>query len=230
MKKNSQMLGGGRERRESIGSLIENSPCVRVEKRKHSEGQNGQSRKLQITPMPSIASTSDSVKFGNERMIRAQHGHIDRQSLEESCLVADGEDSSFSCRFRTAPELLNTNHSHQSLSTQSSLGQWLGVLAQVHAPLQVLGWTLLHWPRPMDQSLMVPNLVSIYPTSTLSSQFRRIPYHWHIETELAPVPEVAAIFVDSPKLVQIGHLCTKPSTRKHPRLTENRPFQENAVR
>lgn len=110
------MLGGGRERRESIGSIIDKSPCVRVEKRKHLEVHHGQPRKAQIVPMPSIASTSDSVKFGNERMIRAQHGHLDRQSLEESCLIADGEDlSSFSCMFCTAPELLNADHTCQSL-------------------------------------------------------------------------------------------------------------------
>ena len=33
------MLGGGHVRRRSIQSLVEASPCVRVEKRKHSAAQ-----------------------------------------------------------------------------------------------------------------------------------------------------------------------------------------------
>ncbi|KAF9055274.1 hypothetical protein BDZ89DRAFT_1087946 [Hymenopellis radicata] len=108
------MLGGGRERRESIGSLIDKSP-------KHSELQNGQARKAQIIAKPSIASTVDSVKFGDERMIRAQHGHLDRRSLEESCLVADGEDLSFSFAVNpvfTRPGI--ANRSRSSTCTSSS--------------------------------------------------------------------------------------------------------------
>lgn len=98
------MLGGGRhERRESIGSImdIDKSPCVRVEKRKHSEFRmKGEAEegavKARIVMKPSIASAVESTKFGGERMIRAQHGLLDRRSLEESCLVAEGEDMSFS--------------------------------------------------------------------------------------------------------------------------------------
>jgi serine/arginine repetitive matrix protein 2 len=101
-----QMLGGGHVRRRSIGSLIEASPCVRVEKRKHSAAQGIQlykgedpydsSNKARIVEKPSIASNS-SYQFGGERMIKAQRGLLERQSLEDSCLSADGEEMANAC-------------------------------------------------------------------------------------------------------------------------------------
>ena len=101
------MLGGGHVRRCSIGSIMEASPCVRVEKRKHAlfsdtqtkkgyDSHYDSSNKARIVEKPSIASTS-SYQFGGERMIKAQHGLLERQSLEDSCLIADGEDLSASC-------------------------------------------------------------------------------------------------------------------------------------
>src|ERR1700691_144455 len=95
------MLGGGHVRRQSVASVIEASPCVRVEKRKHSAFEAPQQRKnihnspneACIVEKPPIAS---SYKFGGERMIKAQRGLYERQSLEDSCLVADGEDLSAS--------------------------------------------------------------------------------------------------------------------------------------
>ena len=68
------MLGGGHVRRRSIQSLVEASPCVHVEKRKHSAAQgiqiyNGKDdpydspNKARIVEKPSIASTS-SYQFG----------------------------------------------------------------------------------------------------------------------------------------------------------------------
>ncbi|TFK33165.1 hypothetical protein BDQ12DRAFT_448473 [Crucibulum laeve] len=97
------MLGGGHVRRRSVGSIVETSPCVRVEKRKHSAFQPIKSyadyyespNKARIVEKPSIASTS-SYQFGGERMIKAQRGLLERQSLEDSCLIADGEDLSTS--------------------------------------------------------------------------------------------------------------------------------------
>ncbi|KIM75320.1 hypothetical protein PILCRDRAFT_92174 [Piloderma croceum F 1598] len=83
------MLGGGHVRRRSI----EASPCVQFEKKKHTAVH-------EIVEKPSIAS---SHKFGGERMIKAQRGLYERQSLEDSCLVGDGEDSSMSCEFRVEP-------------------------------------------------------------------------------------------------------------------------------
>ena len=96
------MLGGGHvRRRRAVGSILEASPCVRVEKRKHSGiqhvGRYESPHKARIVEKPSIASTS-SFQFGGERMIRAQHGLLERQSLEESCLIADGEDMSNLCK------------------------------------------------------------------------------------------------------------------------------------
>ncbi|KAJ7436308.1 hypothetical protein B0H11DRAFT_2364947 [Mycena galericulata] len=88
------MLGGGHVRRRSIGSLFEASPCVRVKKRKHPMFQeDDQPNKARILTKASIASTTSS-KFGGERMIKATQGLLVRQSLEESCLIAAGEDLS----------------------------------------------------------------------------------------------------------------------------------------
>ncbi|KAF8060726.1 hypothetical protein FPV67DRAFT_304096 [Lyophyllum atratum] len=92
------MLGGGHVRRRSI----EASPCPRAEKRKHSAIQNTKMfqdydeyrespNKARIVEKPSIASTS-SYTFGGERMIKAKRGLLERQSLEDSCLIAEGED------------------------------------------------------------------------------------------------------------------------------------------
>jgi serine/arginine repetitive matrix protein 2 len=111
------MIGGGHVRRQSIGSVYEGSPCVQVEKRvgiiaprrrrarfeqAHTEPSpkaNSAKKEKAITQQPSIASTS-SYQFGGERMIRATHGLLQRQSLEESCLSGEGEDtSSSSCEF-----------------------------------------------------------------------------------------------------------------------------------
>ena len=103
------MLGGGHVRRRSIGSLIEASPCVRVEKRKHSASQGIQiykdednnpydsPNKARIVEKPSISSTS-SYQFGGERMIKAQQGLLERQSLEDNCLSADGEEKASACK------------------------------------------------------------------------------------------------------------------------------------
>jgi len=109
------MLGGGHVRRRSIGSIVETSPCARVEKRKHSAVVQGlrlingkdndysnveSPNKARIVEKPSIASTS-SFQFGGERMIKAQRGLLERQSLEESCLIADGEEIALASATRT---------------------------------------------------------------------------------------------------------------------------------
>ncbi|PIL26963.1 hypothetical protein GSI_10101 [Ganoderma sinense ZZ0214-1] len=99
------MLGGGHVRRRSVSSWVDASPCVRME-RKQQAALPG--RKLQfdmieppakespgkvsrLMAQPSIASTS-SFQFGGERMIKARQGLLERQSLEESALIAQGED------------------------------------------------------------------------------------------------------------------------------------------
>ena len=105
------MLGGGHVRRRSIRSLVEASPCVRVEKRKHSVAQGIQiykdqddlydsPNKARIVEKPSIAS---SHQFGGERMIKAQRGVLERQSLEDNCLSADGEEMASACEFFFPP-------------------------------------------------------------------------------------------------------------------------------
>ena len=98
----TQVLPSGSPR--SIGSVFEASPCVRVEKRKHDHhpahpvgdhDYHDSNKKVRIVEKASIASTIAS-KFGGERMIQAQRGILERQSLEESCLIAAGEDLSTS--------------------------------------------------------------------------------------------------------------------------------------
>ncbi|KAF7982388.1 hypothetical protein HWV62_28475 [Athelia sp. TMB] len=96
------MLGGGHVRRRSVASVIETSPCVRVEKKiqkaqppKMDAYFDSPNHEACIVEKPSISS---SYKFGGERMIRAQQGLYERRSLEESCLVAAGEDISMSLR------------------------------------------------------------------------------------------------------------------------------------
>ena len=90
-------------------SLVEASPCVLIEKRKHSAAQgiqiyNGQDdpydllNKAQIIEKPSITSIS-SYQFGGKQMIKAQRGVLEQQSLEDNCLRADGEDMLSACKF-----------------------------------------------------------------------------------------------------------------------------------
>lgn len=97
------MLGGGHVPRSSV----EATPCPRVEKRKHAmfqesqpykgfDGYHDSPNKARIVEKPSIASTS-SYAFGGDRMVRATRGLLERQSLEDSVLIADGEDLSGSC-------------------------------------------------------------------------------------------------------------------------------------
>ncbi|KAJ7042702.1 hypothetical protein C8F04DRAFT_1176309 [Mycena alexandri] len=118
------MLGGGHVRRRSIGSTFEASPCVRVEKRKHTAYQEDEDgpNKARIVTKASIASTSSS-KFGGERMIKARQGLLVRQSLEESALVAAGEEMSI---FHPAPVFSrpspNSRSRSSTITTSSSSG------------------------------------------------------------------------------------------------------------
>ncbi|OCH91742.1 hypothetical protein OBBRIDRAFT_833966 [Obba rivulosa] len=128
------MLGGGHVRRRSIGSMIEASPCVRMEKR-HAATQPPRSivqqrveeplvqespKEVRLIEKPSIASTS-SYQFGGERMIMARKGLLERQSLEDSALIAQGEDLLASLRSQsmfTRPD--PASRSRSSTVTSSS--------------------------------------------------------------------------------------------------------------
>ncbi|KAI0746236.1 hypothetical protein C8Q80DRAFT_1271161 [Daedaleopsis nitida] len=95
------MLGGGHVRRRSVSSLVGASPCVRVERHRQTALPGRvlqfdaeppkESPKPRLVAQPSIASTS-SYQFGGERMIKARQGLLERQSLEDSALMAQGED------------------------------------------------------------------------------------------------------------------------------------------
>ncbi|KAG2338846.1 hypothetical protein BDR05DRAFT_951659 [Suillus weaverae] len=139
------MLGGGYVRRRSVGSMIEASPCRQVEKRKYvasddpqpnsrRKGNDYDSPKSRVLETkPSIASTAYSVKFGDERMIRAKHGLLERQSSENAVLIAEGDDLSTSCRSRsstctsmssgaeTPPLSMSDGYSSFSEGSQSSI-------------------------------------------------------------------------------------------------------------
>ena len=95
--------------------MIGASPCIQVERRKnilanppetvfsriknaHPEDQESPEISRVIETKPSIASTANSFKFGDERMIRARHGLLERQSLENTALMGDGEDLSASSK------------------------------------------------------------------------------------------------------------------------------------
>ena len=52
-----------------------------------------------IETMLPIVPTLNSFKFGDERMIREEHGLLEHQSLENTALQAEGEDISGSCIF-----------------------------------------------------------------------------------------------------------------------------------
>ena len=107
------MLGGGHVRRRSVTSMIGSSPCIQVERRKnilenppetvfsriqkaHSDGHESPDIPRVLETKPSIASTAESFQFGDERMICAKHSLLERQSLEDTALIGDGEDLSTS--------------------------------------------------------------------------------------------------------------------------------------
>ncbi|KAJ3725176.1 hypothetical protein C8R42DRAFT_718664 [Lentinula raphanica] len=69
----------------------------------------------------SIVSTSSS-KFGGERMIKATRGVLARQSLEESCLIAEGEDLSASYSLPVFTRPSPATRSRSSTCTSSSSG------------------------------------------------------------------------------------------------------------
>ena len=119
------MLGGGHVRRGSVDTQIGGSPLARLgmEKRKQTlqkiarvltfdQGEDmppppppplpkspppSTVNKSPLAPKPSIASTS-SLQFGEERMIKAKQGFLERQSLEESALIAQGAEILTNCK------------------------------------------------------------------------------------------------------------------------------------
>ncbi|KAF5312056.1 hypothetical protein D9619_003769 [Psilocybe cf. subviscida] len=121
------MLGGGHVRRRSM----EMSPSTGVEKRKRAAIAFGKHqvieespKKARIMEKPSIASTA-SFQFGGDRMIKAQRGLLERQSLEESCLIADGEELAAAYLNRSGPVFTRPSQSARSRSstcTSSSSG------------------------------------------------------------------------------------------------------------
>ncbi|OJT03398.1 hypothetical protein TRAPUB_5996, partial [Trametes pubescens] len=128
------MLGGGHVHRRSVYSMVDASPCVRVERIKHTapsgrvlqfdlEPPAKESPKMAtLTEKPSITSTS-SYQFGGERMIKARHGLLERQNLEDSALIAQDEDLLASLRERSIfSKPISAARSRSSTCTSSSSG------------------------------------------------------------------------------------------------------------
>ncbi|KIP05270.1 hypothetical protein PHLGIDRAFT_128997 [Phlebiopsis gigantea 11061_1 CR5-6] len=141
------MLGGGHVRRRSIDSRIDGSPCAPLERerKKHTALQHlarvlrfdqgddelpasVPDRVSKISPVktvvtkPSIASTS-SYLFESEKMIVAGKGLLERPSLKEGALLAQGQDllSTFeNCRVFSGPT--HTSRSRSSTVTSASSG------------------------------------------------------------------------------------------------------------
>jgi serine/arginine repetitive matrix protein 2 len=57
----------------------------------------------------SITSSTTSHQFGGERMIKAQRGLLERQSLEDNRLSADGEEMASACEFVFCLRLTKTH-------------------------------------------------------------------------------------------------------------------------
>jgi len=132
------MLGGGHIPKRDLFYSEQASPCVRMEKRAAHRlypraGLRSPPRPVMLSPSRSGKKTSNTTpslmhrsptKFGDERMNQAQHGSLARYSLEESVLVAEGEESSVNCEFRPL-SILNRSQQSSSpctcvLSTSSS--------------------------------------------------------------------------------------------------------------
>jgi serine/arginine repetitive matrix protein 2 len=96
-----QMIGGGRVRRRSVGSLVEGSPIfVHVRKRKATRVQVRRHNIIQPSEgageSPNVTQQAERSPggLGEERMMSARQGLLSRDSLEEHCLCADGVDTS----------------------------------------------------------------------------------------------------------------------------------------
>jgi hypothetical protein len=165
------MIGGGHVRRMSVSSAVEASPCARAGKRKYTPNTDPVEQYLEqlespkkarlIEVKPSIESTS-SLMFGDERMERATKGLLERQSLEETCFVGSGEDSSVSSEFLFDPLFQSDPAPQCTLYQYFPAPVQALVLARVHALLRALAETLHHClVQTPHQSVL--NRVLMYP-------------------------------------------------------------------
>ncbi|KAJ2924824.1 hypothetical protein H1R20_g12257, partial [Candolleomyces eurysporus] len=188
------MLGGGHVRRQSVGSMIEGSPCLRMDKKRNHRRtarmifQGIQQARAEIQPIelpsknktielkPSIASTS-SYQFGGERMIQARHGLLERQSLEESALIAEGEDMSFSFHIPvfTRPQPTSRSRSSTCTSASESSGRDTPPLSPSDGS-SMSGGSFSSIDMA-DMSMMLSN--TTHPVSTLASARARARDHGH---------------------------------------------------
>ena len=107
---------GGKKKRPAVSkTAILPKPDV-IEEAEAAEEEEVSPAKSIIVSKPSIASVT-STKFGGERMIQARKGLLERQSLEDSCLIADGEElASFGASFLPLKVLFSDRHTAQDLS------------------------------------------------------------------------------------------------------------------
>jgi len=159
-----------------MDSAIGGSPVVQmrgVERKKRTRPApillEASPKRQRILAQPSIASSTSS-KFGDERMIRAKRGLLERMSLEESALMAQGEDASFSLPGMLLHQFtpLFANPLVQYIRSQSSLVLLRLVVlvpapdrahTRLQAPAETLLPCLLQMALPLCQR--DPNPVSI---------------------------------------------------------------------
>ncbi|KAH9923820.1 uncharacterized protein B0H18DRAFT_1105173 [Fomitopsis serialis] len=223
------MFDGGRVRRLSVDSRIGGSPCVRIEKAKQttgplpqavlqfqqSEPENKDSpnstSKNKLIEKPSIASTS-SHQFGGERMIKARKGLLERQSLEDSALIAQGEDVLASLRSQYSFPL-SLEHVYETIEEESSF-------APSPSPAKPLSPISSHMATPGDSVFIVDgDSQSMYSDWDEEHGITTLRRYYALKDEAhETVVESKRIWVDTPFSVfavqsfcppnTVGHVCT----------------------
>jgi hypothetical protein len=98
------LLGGGHVSRKAVGDSFASSPCfkpkrkrpfqVKLDAHASEDEVTGSPTKVRAIEKKRILASHASSKFGVERMSKATQGLLERQSLEDHALSAEGADIS----------------------------------------------------------------------------------------------------------------------------------------
>ncbi|KAF8326870.1 uncharacterized protein EI90DRAFT_3069364 [Cantharellus anzutake] len=136
------MLGGGHVSRKLLGDSFTSSPAFKARQKRPAfrvRVDRSPSNEHLIKGKPSVASQSP-LKFGSERMVKANQGLLERQSLEAGALTANAEGSEVSmdvsaCNFsRPATAKLQRNIFAQSLTSNESHSRPTTIVLTTAAP------------------------------------------------------------------------------------------------